>query len=88
MGKQSRQKVITEELDSLPWNSSLPNEDPFAILSGSDNLQGGFVLTPILITYYYYYYFLIKLGVGYVFVLLKLFNKSIKFLLLILLGNC
>ncbi|CAO2831964.1 unnamed protein product [Amaranthus hypochondriacus] len=43
MGKQSRQKVITEELDSLPWNSSLPNEDPFAILSGSDNLQGGFL---------------------------------------------
>ena len=85
MGKQSRQKIITEELDNLPWNSSLPNEDPFAILSGSDNLQGGLVLTPNLITYYSYYYLLIKLGVGYVFVLLKL--SIIKFLLLLLLGN-
>lgn len=35
--------VSNQELDGLPWNSSLPNDDSFSLFSSSDDLEGGFL---------------------------------------------
>ncbi|KMS98717.1 hypothetical protein BVRB_3g069650 [Beta vulgaris subsp. vulgaris] len=43
MGKRSKRLANSEELDELPWNSSLPNDDPFSVFTASDNLEGGFL---------------------------------------------
>ncbi|KAK9288715.1 hypothetical protein L1049_017178 [Liquidambar formosana] len=45
--RKARKKRIAldpelERLESLPWNPSLPNDDSFSLIGGSDELEGGF----------------------------------------------
>ncbi|KAJ8763914.1 hypothetical protein K2173_003696 [Erythroxylum novogranatense] len=40
--KRARSDFKADTFDSLPWNTSLSKDDPFSVLSGSHNLEGGF----------------------------------------------
>nr|DAD20095.1 TPA_asm: hypothetical protein HUJ06_021558 [Nelumbo nucifera] len=41
--KKTAKNPEVERLSALPWNESLPVEDPFAIFGGTNNLEGGFL---------------------------------------------
>lgn len=44
-GKRKRTHIDPEidRLDSLPWNSSISQDDPFSVIAGSHELEGGFL---------------------------------------------
>nr|TKS12780.1 DEAD-box ATP-dependent RNA helicase 13 isoform X2 [Populus alba] len=44
-GKRKRTNIDPEidRLDSLPWNSSISQDDPFSVIAGSHDLEGGFL---------------------------------------------
>ncbi|XP_075654482.1 DEAD-box ATP-dependent RNA helicase 13 [Castanea sativa] len=41
--KRTRQDVELERFDSLPWNPALPDDDPFSVVVGTNELEGGFL---------------------------------------------
>ncbi|KAF9673631.1 hypothetical protein SADUNF_Sadunf10G0044200 [Salix dunnii] len=45
MGKRKRTQNDPEldRFDSLPWNSSISQDDPFSVIAGSHELEGGFL---------------------------------------------
>ncbi|KAJ6719329.1 ATP-DEPENDENT RNA HELICASE DDX24 [Salix purpurea] len=45
MGKRKRNQIDPEldRFDSLPWNSSISQDDPFSVIAGSHELEGGFL---------------------------------------------
>jgi len=44
-GKRKRTHIDPEidRLDSLPWNSSISQDDPFSVIAGSHELEGGWI---------------------------------------------
>ncbi|XP_062166788.1 DEAD-box ATP-dependent RNA helicase 13 isoform X2 [Alnus glutinosa] len=41
--KRTVQDIELERFDSLPWSSSLPDDDPFSMVVGTNELEGGFL---------------------------------------------
>lgn len=41
--KRTAQNPDLERIDSLSWIPSLPNDDPFSVLAGTNELEGGFL---------------------------------------------
>ena len=39
--KRTRQDAELERFDSLPWNPALPDDDPFSVVVGTNELEGG-----------------------------------------------
>jgi ATP-dependent RNA helicase DDX24/MAK5 len=39
--KRTVQDTELERFDSLPWSSSLPDDDPFSMVVGTNELEGG-----------------------------------------------
>ncbi|GMH28395.1 hypothetical protein Nepgr_030238 [Nepenthes gracilis] len=41
--KRANENSELEQFDSLPWNPALNDDDPFSLLAGSNNSEGGFL---------------------------------------------